>query len=199
MERLAAIVLAAGSSRRMRGINKLLEPVAGIPCLLRAVQAALAGGLSPVVVVTGHQRERVRPLIAELPVLERHNPDHATGMAGSIATGLAALSATCGGVVVLLGDMPLIHAGVIDRLRASGSENPDALAVVPTCQGRRGNPVLLRAALFPRVRQLQGDTGARSLFSTLGDGLVTVEVADRAVVTDIDTPESLAAVQDTRS
>jgi molybdenum cofactor cytidylyltransferase len=88
---VAAIVLAAGRSRRMGGTNKLLAPVSGAPMVRRVAETALASAASPVIVVTGHQADAVEAALAGLDLTIVHNPDHAAGLAGSLKTGLAAL------------------------------------------------------------------------------------------------------------
>ena len=77
---------------------------------------ALASQARPVIVVTGHQRERVEAALAGLPVEFVHNPDFADGLGTSLRAGIAALPAEADGVIVCLGDMPQVDAALIDRL-----------------------------------------------------------------------------------
>uniref|UniRef100_UPI0025B8341E molybdopterin-binding/glycosyltransferase family 2 protein n=1 Tax=Bosea sp. (in: a-proteobacteria) TaxID=1871050 RepID=UPI0025B8341E len=191
---VAGLVLAAGRSTRMGARNKLLEPVRGQPMLRHAVEAQLASVASPVIVVTGHQREEVAAALAGLDVTLVHNPDFASGLASSVRVGLAALPEAAAGVVVSLGDMPNVTPQVIDRLAQVFAEQTEAKAVVPTLLGQRGNPVLLARALFAEVAQLTGDQGARRLLDAAGEQIVEVPLDDPAIALDIDTPEALAAV-----
>ncbi|KPF71630.1 4-diphosphocytidyl-2C-methyl-D-erythritol kinase [Bosea sp. AAP35] len=190
---VAGIVLAAGRSTRMGPDNKLLQNVRGQPMLRHAVEAQLASQARPVIVVTGHQQEQVAAVLAGLDVTLVHNPDYADGLAGSVKAGLAALPETVAGAVVSLGDMPNVTASVIDRLAQVFAENGEALAVVPTLLGQRGNPVLLARALFAEVAKLEGDQGARRLLDAAGEALVEVPLDDPSIALDIDTPEALAA------
>ena len=192
---VAGIVLAAGQSTRMGARNKLLQPLHGKPILRHAVEAQLEAGLSPVLVVTGHEREAVEAALAALPVRLVHNPDYATGLAGSLKCGVAALPAEAGGVVVSLGDMPNVTAPVIGRLVDAHRAQPDALGVVPTLFGQRGNPVLLTCALFPAVSLLTGDRGARRLLEEAGERVIEVAFENPAIAIDVDTPEALRALQ----
>src|ERR671919_929991 len=89
--KIAALVLAAGQSRRMGQANKLLAPVDGGPMVAHAVDAMLASRADPVIVVTGHQADEVRMALGERPVVWAHNPDYASGLSNSLAVGLAAL------------------------------------------------------------------------------------------------------------
>jgi molybdenum cofactor cytidylyltransferase len=192
---VAGMVLAAGRSTRMGEANKLLQIVRGKPLLRHAVEAQLASSASPVIVVTGHQHEAVAQVLAGLDVQLVHNPDFASGLAGSVKAGLAALPKAVSGVVVSLGDMPNVTGGVIDRLAQVFAESAEALAVVPTLLGQRGNPVLLSRALFAEVAKLEGDQGARRLLDAAGDALVEVPLEDPAIALDVDTPEALAALR----
>ena len=106
---------------------------------------------SPVIVVTGHQRERVERALAGLKVTLVHNPDYADGLSTSLKTGIAALPADADGAVVCLGDMPQVEAGLIDRLIAAFDPARGALIVVPTIDGKRGNPVLWSRRFFPEL------------------------------------------------
>lgn len=187
--RIAALVLAAGRSSRMGGSNKMLATVDGIPLALRARNAALASRALSVTVVTGFEAEQIEALVAGPRVGIVHNPDFAQGMAGSLRQGIAALSNAIEGVVVLLADMPRINAAHIDALidaYASGSN-----IVVPMHRGQRGNPVLWPRRYFEEMQGIEGDKGARELLARYADAIVTVEMPDDAIFTDVDTPEDL--------
>ena len=192
---VAGIVLAAGRSTRMGQANKLLQTVRGKPMVRHAVEAQLASRARPVIVVTGHQHEEIAAALAGLDVGLVHNPAFASGLASSVKAGLAALPESAPGVVVSLGDMPNVTGGVIDRLAQVFAESADALAVVPTLLGRRGNPVLLARALFADVEALAGDEGARRLLDAAGEAIVEVPLDDPAIALDVDTPEALAALE----
>jgi len=191
---VAGIVLAAGRSTRMGAGNKLLQEVRGKPLVRHAVEAQIASRAAPVIVVTGHQQDEVRAALAGLDVTFVHNPAFTEGLAGSLKAGLAALPKEGPGVVVSLGDMPNVTAGVIDRLAQAFADRPDALAVAPTLLGQRGNPVLLARKLFPEVAKLDGDQGARRLLDAAGDAVEEIALDDPAVALDIDTPEALRAL-----
>jgi len=114
--RIAALVLAAGRSTRMGGPNKLLAEISGRPLVRIAVDEALASRADSVVVVTGHQRERVEAALQGLKIKTVHNPDYAQGLSTSLRAGLRALPENADGVVVLLADMPQVDAALINRL-----------------------------------------------------------------------------------
>jgi molybdenum cofactor cytidylyltransferase len=193
--RIAAIVLAAGRSTRMGGPNKLLAEIGAKPLVRIATEQALASRARPVIVVTGHERERVEAALADLPVAFVHNPDFAQGLATSLRAGVAAVPAEADGAVVCLGDMPQVDSALIDRLIAAFDPDKGALAVVPTTDGKRGNPVVWSRRFFPDLMAIEGDIGARHLIGRYGEAVVEVPVLDGAALVDVDTPEALRGVK----
>lgn len=189
--RIAAIVLAAGLGSRMGG-GKLTAMLDGRPLVCHAAEAALASRADPLIVVVGHDEEAVRRALAGLPVRFVTNPAYRTGIAGSLAAGISAVPDTAEGAVVLLGDMPRIGAGHIDRLIAAFGLEVGRGICVPTHGGRRGNPVLWARRHFARLRALSGDAGGRTLFAASAADICEVPMADDSVLVDIDAPEALA-------
>jgi len=195
MRSAAALVLAAGRSSRMGGPNKLLAEIGGRPLVCIVVEEALASSARPVVVVTGHQRERVEAALAGLPVEFAHNADFADGLGTSLAAGIAAVPAQADGVIVCLGDMPQVDAAMIESLIGALDPDKGALIAVPTIDGQRGNPVAWSRRFFPDLMTIKGDIGARQLISLYGEAVVEVPVKGKAALIDIDTPEALQAVR----
>ncbi|MEI9992927.1 MAG: molybdopterin-binding/glycosyltransferase family 2 protein [Rhizomicrobium sp.] len=192
LPRIAAIVLAAGLSSRM-GSNKLLAEVDGKPLIRHAVEAALGSAAAPVVVVTGHAGETVRQALSPLAPLFVDNPDYSKGLSASLKCGLRVLPEDCDGAVVLLGDMPGVSSGLIDKLIASFDPSEDRAICVATRHGKRGNPVLWARRFFPEMLAIEGDVGARQLIGQYAELVCEVEAGDDAPLTDIDTPEALRA------
>jgi molybdenum cofactor cytidylyltransferase len=193
--RVAAIVLAAGRSTRMGGPNKLLAEIGGRPLVRIVAEQALASRAAPVIVVTGHERAKVEAALAGLKVRLVHNPDYAAGLSTSLKAGLAALPPHVDGAIVCLGDMPQVTAALIDRLAEAFDPERGALVVVPTIEGKRGNPVVWSRRFFPDLMALEGDVGARHLIATYADVVAEVPVEDAAALTDVDTPDALLAVK----
>jgi molybdenum cofactor cytidylyltransferase len=188
---VAAIVLAAGRSTRMGGPNKLLAEVHGTPLVRLAVEQALASAARPVIVVTGHQRERVEAALAGSGVVFVHNPDYAEGISTSVKAGIAAVPPQADGAIVCLGDMPQVDAKLIDRLIAAFDPEKGALVVVPVMDGKRGNPVVWSRRFFSELGELGGDVGARHLIATYPEAVAEVPVAGRGALFDVDTPDAL--------
>jgi molybdenum cofactor cytidylyltransferase len=195
---VAAIVLAAGQSRRMGPDNKLLAQVAGRPMLAHVVDAMLASRAGPVIVVTGHEADQVRAALGDRLVQWCHNPDYADGLSTSLKAGLDALPEDdC--VLVALGDMPRIRPDQIDRLIAAFNPTEGRAICVPTVAGKRGNPVLFATRFVPEMRQLSGDVGARHLIGAHAEAVVEIEMDDDSTLLDIDTPAALSALLETAS
>jgi molybdenum cofactor cytidylyltransferase len=192
---IAAVVLGAGRSSRMGGPNKLLAEIGGRPLIRHVVDAALASRARPVVVVTGHQRDKVEAALAGLSVKFVDNPYFADGLGTSLKAGIAALPADVDGAIVCLGDMPQVDAALIDRLIGAFDPDHGALVVVPTIDGKRGNPVVWSRRFFPDLMAVEGDVGARYLIGRYTEAVAEVPLTGTAVLTDVDTPEALEAVR----
>ena len=189
--RIAALVLAAGQSRRM-GANKMLAEIGGLPMLAGVVDRVLRSQAYPVLVVTGHQAERARQALGDRPVAIVENADFAQGLSTSLKAGLRALPDDVDGVVVCLGDMPRVTAAHIDRLIAAFNPVEGRAICVPTYGGRQGNPVLWDRSFFPEMLALSGDAGAKRLIGAHSESVVEVAMPDAGVLLDIDTPQALA-------
>ena len=188
--RVSGLVLAAGLSSRM-GRNKLTAPLAGKPMLRHVVEAALASRLESVTVVTGHDAAAVQVALKDLPVRFLHNPDYAAGLSTSLRAGVADCGAD--GMMVLLGDMPGVTAGLIDRTIAAFDPAAGRAICVATANGERGHPVLWERQFFAELAKLTGDIGGRALIAAHAGLVCEIEAGDTGPLTDIDTPEALAA------
>jgi molybdenum cofactor cytidylyltransferase len=194
-KRIAAVVLAAGRSTRMGAVNKLIAEIGGKPLVRIAAEQALASHASPVIVVTGHQRERVEAALSGLNVRLVHNPDFAEGLGTSLKAGIGAVPDNADGAIVCLGDMPQVDSALINRLIAAFDPARGALVVVPTIDGKRGNPVVWSRRFFHDLMTITGDVGARYLIGGYAEAVVEVPLRGEAALTDVDTPESFSAVK----
>ncbi len=188
---LATALLAAGASRRMRGRDKLLEPVApGLPVLRHLAQAALDAGAGPVAVTLRAPDPARAAALQGLTVTILPVPDAAEGMAASLrqAAGWARRIGAAG-LILCPADMPALQAedfaALVARYAAAGPPLRAAAA-----NGRPGHPVLFPSRFFDALAGLRGDSGARGLLLKHPPELVP-RPGLRAV-TDLDTPEDWA-------
>jgi molybdenum cofactor cytidylyltransferase len=182
---VAAVILAAGASRRM-GQPKQLLPVGGQPMVRRVTEAVCAAGLKQVVVVLGARAEAIAEALQDLPIQLVTNHIWQAGLSTSISAGLSALRPEIDAVLLILADQPNLEpellGTLVDHYRATG-----APIVAPFYAGRRGNPVLFDRALFDELEQVHGDRGGRVIIARHGAHLARVDVDDPSVISDIDT------------
>jgi molybdenum cofactor cytidylyltransferase len=195
---VATVILAAGAATRM-GRPKQVEPVAGVPMLLRSL--AVAAGLGgPVFVVTGAHAERVMELLADLPqalagtlssrLHPVHNPAWAAGQASSLHTSIRALPGTVEAAIWLPVDQPYLDPSLLAQLAAAWRRGADLAA--PTVDGElRGAPALFDRSRWPLLLQIQGDKGGRVVLRQYAAEVATVPVS-ATQLHDIDTPHDLA-------
>ena len=193
--RIAAIVLAAGQSRRMGEINKLTAELDSKALVAHVVDAALAAATDRVLVVTGHQDREIREALGARQVVYVHNAAFAEGLSTSLKAGIAALPASMDGALIALGDMPDVTPGMLDKLIAAFDPEEGREIIVPVAQGKPGNPVLWGAAYFADMQTLTGDQGAKRLIAEHSDKVCEVEVGSDAIFRDLDTADALAARQ----
>ncbi len=185
---IAAVVLAAGSSLRMRGADKLLCPVGGIPLIRRAVLEALHSRVAEVIVTVPPDRPVREAALAGLDISLVEVADAGDGMSESLKCGIAALSPSMAGAVVLLPDMPEIQTRHINCL----IENFRPGRIVQACDenGVPGNPVVLPRSMFAAIGSLSGDTGARRLIKDSTQPPIQVTMPGFVSSRDLDSPEA---------
>ncbi len=192
---VAAVILAAGRSTRMQGVNKLLVEIdsddGGEPVIVRVAKAALASTAGPVIVVTGFEADKVKKALGGLDVSFADNPDFAAGLSTSLRTGISAVGEDAQGALVLLGDMPRVSPGLIDALIERFHAEGAGAICRPVHEGRPGNPVLWPKDMFREMMAIEGDTGARGLLKRFHERVVQVETGDDAIHFDIDVPGDL--------
>ncbi len=197
----AAIILAAGTSSRMgQGRHKLLLPLGERPVLAHVLAAALASQARPVLLVLGHQAPEIRtqlaPFLHDPALLIVENPDYAEGMSTSLHVGVRALQQQGPAIesaIILLGDQPLLHTSIIDTLIIA-RQTTQAPIVAPLYQGKRGNPVLFAASLFPELLQVSGDEGGRQVLMQHRQEVHAIELGSELPAYDVDTWEAYQQV-----
>jgi molybdenum cofactor cytidylyltransferase len=196
----AAIVLAAGEGRRF-GSPKQLALLHGQPLLQHVLDAANAApALGELLLVLGAHADEIEAKVRVGRARVVRCDDWREGMAASLRAGAAALPSDAEAALILLGDQPLVTpaliALVVDRAAVEAAEGNAVDAVRVSYGSVPGHPVLLGRKIMAGIPALRGDVGARDLLGTAEVRLV--ESIDTGGGVDIDTPEQLEALIDTR-
>lgn len=188
---VAAIVLAAGMSRRLKSPGsepKQLLHVKGKPLLEHALENVRRSQVDEIVLVLGFAADAVRRQVATDGIRVVMNPEYEQGMGTSLRAGLPELNAGVKAAFVVLADQPFVRPETLDRMIASHRESA-AEITLPLYRGFRGNPVLLDRAVFPELMGLAGDVGCRAIFGSHTQGIHKIEVDDPGILLDIDSFE----------
>ncbi|AHB50132.1 hypothetical protein W911_08920 [Hyphomicrobium nitrativorans NL23] len=192
MDRIGAVLLAAGASRRFGDDNKLVADLDGEPLVRRVARILAESSVGDVVVVTGHDRETVEAALDGLSFRFVHNEDWSSGMGRSIARGIRALRPDTPAAFVVPGDMPYLTVTLLQALAGRYADAEGRRIVVPTTEdGNQRNPVLWPRRYFDDLARLDGPEGGKALLKRHWSEALLVPVADEAVFSDIDTPADL--------
>jgi molybdenum cofactor cytidylyltransferase len=190
--RVAALVLAAGRSRRFGTDNKLLAPLEGTAILARTAAAVTTAGFDETVVVTGLDHDAIAEVLRDVPVRLVRCADERDGMGYSIAAGVAALREGTDGVAIVPGDMPLLTSATLrmlaDVFAAHGGQR---IVHAADRSGAQRNPVIWPGAFFGALQARQGDRGAKALIADA----VAVGVAENCEIIDIDDGDAFALAE----
>lgn len=184
-KKIAAVILAAGAGSRM-GRTKQLLKFGNTTILGQVIEHARDAAFDEIILVLGHDADRIRRTIDLRGVKAIHNPRFERGQSSSLIKGVDGVSDTCDAAMFLLGDQPLIAPDTMDRIMDAFVAESAGVAI-PYFNGQRGNPVIVARPLFDKLRSLTGDVGVRALFGELAHAIVKVPVLDPSVLMDIDT------------
>lgn len=191
--KIGCVIPAAGFSRRFGAGDKLIARIDGTAMIRRVCEAVVASRVAVCFVVVRPGATDIAATLLGLPITMVENSEAHAGMASSIAAGIAALDPAVSGAFVLPGDMPFMRADFIDDLiDRFESEGGNKVIVPVTPEGEQRNPVLWPSVHFPRLKELEGEGGAKSLLESLAGELVRVEAGDIQLFADIDTLQDLA-------
>jgi molybdenum cofactor cytidylyltransferase len=181
---VAAVVLAAGMSRRM-GTPKQLLRMGDETILERTLKNVRGSNVSEIILVLGHAADDVQKTIAAQGLKVVINPDYEQGMGTSLHSGLAAVGANAKAAIIVLADQPWISSDTFNRLIECHQECMPQI-IVPLYKGFRGNPVLLDRSVFEEVKGLNGDVGCRAIFGDHTGEIRKLPVDDVGILLDID-------------
>jgi molybdenum cofactor cytidylyltransferase len=188
---ISAILLAAGQSKRM-GKLKQLMPFGKSTIVEQAVDNLLGSAVDEVIVVVGYKAEDVMKAIVVKPIKLVINPDYKQGMGTSIIAGLKSVQSRTQGVMLALGDQPLVNSQTINRL-IEEFYNHDKGIAVPTYQDRRGHPIIFAMKYKEQLLKLSGDVGGRQIIEDHPDDVLEVAVDSKSVIADFDTTDDYQA------
>ncbi|MCY4333900.1 MAG: nucleotidyltransferase family protein [Litoreibacter sp.] len=194
MSSVAALLLAAGSSSRMKGRDKLMEEVRGQPLIADRITCLKEAGLAEIIVVLRDDRPARRAAINQhndLTLLDARAPDD--GMGSSIAEGAKAIRTDCTAALILPADMPGLTASDIQTFLTAHGRIPEAILRGATPDGQPGHPVLFPQKHVIELKDLSGDTGARSVLKRHQEEVQLIEIPGDNAILDLDTPEAWAA------
>jgi len=190
MSDLPILLLAAGQSRRMRGRDKLMEEIDGVPLLRRVAGRACDAGIGPVLVALPPAPHPRHDALAGLPITPVPVPDAALGLSASLKRALAVVPAQAQAAMILLADLPEISAQDIRIVAQSVEIKPSNLIWRGAAEdGKPGHPVVVARALFAELSRLSGDTGAQAVIRRHADQVALVPLPGRHALCDLDTPE----------
>ncbi|MFH0756408.1 MAG: nucleotidyltransferase family protein [Bacteroidota bacterium] len=182
-----AIILAAGSSRRM-GTQKMLLPFGAVTMIETVIHHVQLSRVDSILVVLGADHEKVRKVIDPLPVEVCCNENHESGMLSSVLCGFNALPEETGSVLIFLGDQPGIPPQVTNAVIDAYNDSLRGI-VIPVYNNRRGHPLLVDYKYKREIGRLDFESGLRSLMHHFPEDVLEVEVNEPGILMDIDTKE----------
>lgn len=186
------LILAAGASSRMRGADKLLMDVGGVPLLKRQVDMALQ--VSDDVRVALPRAPHPRYDCVIVPARGIAVPDAADGMSASLRMLIQSLGPETPMAMILLADLPELTADDLRHVMAATETSPDASVWRGATEtGKPGHPLIIASTLFPGFAALTGDTGGQRILAAHSERTVCIPLPDGRARRDLDTPEDWAA------
>ena len=189
---ISAVILAACESKRMGKQNKLLLPVAGEALLVKLIKSVCDSDVGQVIVVIGHEAEKIRRKLNNFPLSFVYNPNFSEGMTTSIKSGLKEVSPDCDGYMICLADMPFINTSEINKLIHAYAQNrikEKRLIVIPVYQGHRGNPLLFSTEFREDILEHKMEYGCKGVIMNNFESVKEIEMDDDSMLLDVDTLE----------
>ena len=188
---ISAIILAAGESRRMGAQNKLLLQIGSEVLIRKFVESVCASAADAVLVVLGHEAEKIKAVLQDQTVRFVNNTCFEEGMTTSIQSGVKAASTESTGLMICLADLPFAETSDFNRLIQAFTDfrrTESSLIIVPVFQGQRGNPVLFSAEFRDKILTHKGE-GCREIVRLYPQSVREVCMENDNLLRDIDTPE----------
>ena len=197
INKISAILLAAGQSKRMNGENKLTKEIQGAPLIKHSVKSILASSIDELIVVLGHQKETIEKLIDKNKKIKFvYNKNYKNGISSSIQTGLRIISKKMEAFFICLGDMPDVNQNIYNKMIKTKLNYNKKLKpnfkkeiFIPTYEKKNGNPVLFTKHMKEKIMQISGDDGAKELIEIYKSKALHIPVKNRGITLDFDIQE----------
>ncbi|MBT3938731.1 MAG: nucleotidyltransferase family protein, partial [Pelagibacterales bacterium] len=190
--KITNIILAAGQSKRMLKDNKLLIKINKQTMLERMIFTSLNSNANNTVLVLGYQSDIIQEIIQNNNITTVINTDYKKGLSSSLQCGISALPDDCDAAIIILADMPNIDNQVINRMINSFNPSKNNSIIIPTFNGKKGNPILLARKFFPDILRVKGDKGAKDIIINNKKSILEIPQKNSSVLNDIDTKEDLS-------
>jgi len=187
---IAAIVLAAGESKRMGAKNKLLLPFGHKTLIEQTVDNVLSSKAQEVIVVLGHEAVKIKKVLQSRKVKFVENQNFKKGMSTSIQTGIKAVSSEMKGSMICLSDLPCIESMELNKLIDAFNEirnQNEKVIVVPTYKGKRGNPVIFSSFYHSQILTHSESDGCKGVIKQNLEEVLEVKMSTAHILQDIDT------------
>jgi len=195
---ISAILLAAGQSTRMKDENKLTKEINNVPLIKYTTKNILASAIDEIIVVLGYERKKIENIIGKNKKIKFvYNKDFKNGISSSIITGLYSVSKKAEAFFICLGDMPNVNQNIYNKLIKTRYNYNKKLKpehkkeiIVPTYEGKEGNPVLFSKFMKSKIMLIEGDCGAKKIIELNKNKILNVPFNNKAIISDFDTQES---------
>ena len=191
----SCILLAAGQSKRMEGENKLTKKINGIPLIKYSVKNILGSAVDELVIVVGFESEIIKSIIDKNKKIKFvYNKDFKNGISSSIKKGLEQISNKTKNFFISLGDMPKVNQNIYNKLiktknkynKKLNLENKKEI-IIPTYEGKKGNPILFSNFMKKKIINIEGDIGAKKIIELNEKKVLNVPFKSNGVILDFDT------------
>jgi len=200
---ISAILLAAGKSSRMKGVNKLTKEIYGTPMIKHSTKNILNSSVKELIIVLGHENEVIKNIIGDNKKIKFvYNKDFENGISSSIKTGLNNISSQTEAFFICLGDMPFINQSIYNKLiKSRFSYNKKLNAknkkdiFIPEYDGLKGNPVLFSYLMKNQIMSIEDDNGAKEIIDSNKGKILNVKIDNKSIINDFDTEENFENLQ----
>ena len=194
---ISAILLAAGLSSRMNGENKLIKEINDKPLILHSIKNLLGSAVNEIIIVLGYEKDVVENLIEQNKKIKIvFNKDYKKGVSASIKTGLANISSKSEFFFICLGDMPNVNQNIYNKMiktiynyNKKLKPNFKKEIVIPTFEGKDGNPILFSKYMKSKLKNIEGDKGAKELINLYKNKSINVPIKNSGIILDFDNIE----------